>query len=318
MGRPRYSVTTPAGQEAIAGVSNNVRGTVEVLLRNGADVNEEDDDTETNALHQAIDKRQFSLVPFLIEKGANRNDKDVRGFTPLAKAVVAGDAQTVRLLLAKKVPPNTMSDGGSTPLSTACKFGQLEIATALIEAGAAIDAEAFYQALLRAGHRPVIVATGLPEDHSPAEPACYELLTHKGGNAVSQSRDGSIVLHVAACENNVAVAELCIQQHTARGDSIKNGIDLQSNESAMTPLMLCCRHGSVGVAKKLLDAKADMNARDKDGNTPLHHTWWETKGRVIHNSRMYEFLVQKGADKDATNNDGYKPELPDDGSCPMM
>ena len=86
----------------------------------------------------------------------------------------------------------------------------------------------------------------------------------------------------------------------------------------MTPLMLCARHGSVGVAKKLLEAGANIAAKDKDGNSPLHHTWWETGGRVIHNSRMYEFLCEKGADKDATNDAGYKPELPEDGNCPMM
>ena len=92
---------------AIAGASSNHEKTCMVLLdakarspqphrtvaywqpqpRPQADVNEEDEDSETNALHQAIDKKRFGLVKFLIDHDANRNDKDVRGYTPLAKAL---------------------------------------------------------------------------------------------------------------------------------------------------------------------------------------------------------------------------------------
>ena len=40
---------------AIAGQSKNARKTGEVLITAGADVNEEDEDTEINALHQVHD-----------------------------------------------------------------------------------------------------------------------------------------------------------------------------------------------------------------------------------------------------------------------
>jgi len=303
---------------AIAGQSKNARKTGEVLITAGADVNEEDEDTEINALHQAIEAKRFDLVPWLIELNANRNDKDVRGFTPLAKAVNAGDTATVQLLLKKKVPPNTMSDAGTTPLSTSCKKGFVGIAEAVIDAGAPIDAEAYYQALLRAGYRPTAGTAESMNDKSEPDPALLEMLSRKGGFPGSQSKDGSIVLHVAACENNVAVAEMCINMHAERGDPPAKSYEAKTEDTQMTPLMLCGRHGSVGVAKKLLEAGADIAARDTDGNTPLHHTWWETGGRIIHNARMYEFLVEKGGDKDATNDAGYKPELPEDGNCPMM
>jgi len=211
-----------------------------------------------------------------------------------------------------------MAENGSTPLSTSCKKGFVEIAEALIDAGAAIDAEAYYQSLLRAGYRPTSGTAESAKDNSEVEPALMEMVTRKGGWPGSKSRDGSIVLHVAACENNTAVAEMCLAKHKERGDTNKASIDAVSDDSQMTPLMLCSRHGSVGVAKALVQAGADLKAVDKDGNTALHHTWWEVGGRIIHNSRMYEFLVEKGADKEAKNKAGYPPELPEDGNCPMQ
>jgi len=130
----------------LSGKSSNLQKTCKILLDAKADVNEEDEDDETNALHQvsifliiepqpsilssdeknlttfdvsstsspalnsdytskAIDKKRFDLVSWIIDQGANRNDKDVRGFTPLAKAVQAGNLKTVQLLLSKKVLP---------------------------------------------------------------------------------------------------------------------------------------------------------------------------------------------------------------------
>ena len=111
-----------------------------------------------------------------------------------------------------------MAEGGSTPLSTACKKGFVSIAEALVDAGAGIDSEAYYQALLRAGYRPFSGTADSKDDKSEPEPGLLEMLTKKGGSVMSKNRDGSIVLHVAACENNVAVAEMCLRVHQERGD----------------------------------------------------------------------------------------------------
>jgi len=138
-----------------------------------------------------------------------------------------------------------------------------------------------HQALLRAGYRPISGSADSKDDKSEPEPALVEMLQRKGGGVLSKNRDGSIVLHVAACENNVAVAAMCVGVHAERGDGHREGIDSPSDDSEMTPLMLCSRHGSVGVAKLLVEGGADLNCRDKDGNTALHHTWWETGGNAI-------------------------------------
>jgi len=51
----------------------------------------------------------------------------------------------------------------------------------------------------------------------------------------------------------------------------------------------------------LLKAKADIEAKDKNGQTPIFHT------AFLGNLRMTEFLLSKGADVNAVDKDGYSP-----------
>ena len=55
----------------------------------------------------------------------------------------------------------------------------------------------------------------------------------------------------------------------------------------MTPLGMAASIGTAGVVKVLLEAGADLNARDEDGETPLHTA--ETAGVV-------KVLLEAGAD----------------------
>jgi len=181
---PQFAAVS--GAQVFQRSASELRTILETLYEAGADVNEEDEDSEQNVLHQAIDKRQWGILSFLINKGAYINDKDFNGFTALAKAVVSEHAPTVQLLLENKANPKVHSDGGVSPLSTACKKNNAEITQMLLKHGAMIDGEAYYAAIT----------------HSDG--GLVKLLQVNGGFAGSKSADGSIALHCAACDNNIA------------------------------------------------------------------------------------------------------------------
>jgi len=91
-------------------------------------------------------------------------------------------------------------------------------------------------------------------------------------------------------------------------------VDSQMMVSDATPLHLACGEGQFAAAKVLLAWKADINARDKNGNTPLHNTLYDVKGSFISlimnahtTSAMVEYLLTHGASPNVHNEEGDTP-----------
>ena len=68
--------------------------------------------------------------------GADPNQGDHRGQSPLARAVSRGSLDMVACLLGKGATPDGGDGAGNTPLMQACARGHVEIARTLLAAGA--------------------------------------------------------------------------------------------------------------------------------------------------------------------------------------
>jgi len=88
-------------------------------------------------LQEALLAGQSEAVRFLIAAGADVNSRDEMGRTPLHRAVLARDVEIVRLLLAGGADPLVRSAYGNTPLDLALQEGLVEIAGLLPAAGKA-------------------------------------------------------------------------------------------------------------------------------------------------------------------------------------
>jgi len=108
---------------------------VQLLISQGADVNEKNRMGWT-PLHTAIRNRQQALIEPLIAKGADVNAKDNSGQTPLHAAVYIGQKDAVELLIAKGADVNIMGGRGDNALSLAKKRGNTEIIDLLLKHGA--------------------------------------------------------------------------------------------------------------------------------------------------------------------------------------
>lgn len=75
-----------------------------------------------------------------IYSGANVNQKDDAGYTPLHCTANSGRTEIVKVLLENRASPNARDNSGRVPLHFACTQGHLEVVKLLVAAGADINA----------------------------------------------------------------------------------------------------------------------------------------------------------------------------------
>jgi serine/threonine-protein phosphatase 6 regulatory ankyrin repeat subunit B len=113
------------------------------LLSNGASMDNQNNRGRT-PLHEASFIGNTNLMKKLIVNGADKEVKDVEGYTPLFLASNGEQAESVKLLLQNRIDNTSVLDAdidttdinGNTPLIVACDNGLIEIAALLIEKGA--------------------------------------------------------------------------------------------------------------------------------------------------------------------------------------
>ncbi|GEM_PF-6106020 len=90
-------------------------------------------------LFKAQKNDDLELVKLLIEKGAEVNGVDERGFTVLHRAIGYGHTEIALALIQARANLKDSNDLANTPLMAAAGKGNLEIVKALIEAGADVN-----------------------------------------------------------------------------------------------------------------------------------------------------------------------------------
>jgi len=83
---------------------------------------------------------------------------------------------------------------------------------------------------------------------------------------------------------------------------ILNGADPNGRGAECSPLHIACC-GDYATTSALVEAGADVNARDQIGRTPLHNACAGNRDRV----ETIRLLVQRGADVNAQDNKGRTP-----------
>jgi len=113
---------------------------VKMLLENGADVNEKDNEGWT-ALIWASANGHTKTVSILLEKGANVNAKSYIDISALHQASLNGHTEIVEILLDKEAEVNASDNEGWTALIQASLNGHTEIVEILLDKGAEMNAE---------------------------------------------------------------------------------------------------------------------------------------------------------------------------------
>jgi ankyrin repeat protein len=103
-----------------------------------------------------------------------------------------------------------------------------------------------------------------------------------------------------------AIQNIWISASDGDIDAVKRYIStgVSSNakdEHGYTPIHAAAAYGHLELMAYLLDeAGGDVNIKDGDNDTPLHH---------CESVEMAQYLLSKGANISATNNDGFTPPI---------
>uniref|UniRef100_A0A8C9TCM3 Ankyrin 3 n=1 Tax=Scleropages formosus TaxID=113540 RepID=A0A8C9TCM3_SCLFO len=320
---------------------------VKELVTNGANVNAQSQNGFT-PLYMAAQENHLEVVQFLLDNGASQSIATEDGFTPLAVALQQGHDQVVSLLLendtkgkvrlpalhiaARKDDTKAAAlllqndhnadveskvccptPSGFTPLHIAAHYGNINVATLLLNRGAAVDFKA------RNDITPLHVASKRGNGNM------VKLLLDRGAKIDAKTKDGLTPLHCGARSGHEQVVEMLLDRGAPILSKTKNGlsplhmatqgdhlncvqlllhhdvpVDDVTNDY-LTALHVAAHCGHYKVAKVIVDKKANPNAKALNGFTPLHIACKKNRIKVM------ELLLKHGASIQAVTESGLTP-----------
>ncbi|XP_078793111.1 ankyrin-3 isoform X21 [Oryzias latipes] len=322
---------------------------VKELVSNGANVNAQSQNGFT-PLYMAAQENHLDVVQLLLENGSSQSIATEDGFTPLAVALQQGHDQVVSLLLENdtkgkvrlpalhiaarkddtkaaalllqndhnadvesKMMVNRTTESGFTPLHIAAHYGNINVATLLLNRGAAVDFKArnditplhvaskrgnsnMVRLLLERGSKiDARTKDGLTPLHCAARSGheqVVEMLLNRGAPILSKTKNGLSPLHMATQGDHLNCVQLLLH-HDVPVDDVTNDY--------LTALHVAAHCGHYKVAKVIVDKKANPNAKALNGFTPLHIACKKNRVKVM------ELLLKHGASIQAVTESGLTP-----------
>ena len=205
-------------------------------------------------LSTASQEGDAETIQGLIDLGANVENTDRVNRTPLMYAARSKDLESIRTLLDAGADIQSRDTLGNTPLSWASGFGNAEGVTYLIDAGADVNTRD-----LVLGYTPLLWASGFGDAES------IPVLLEAGADVgVRDNAEGRTPLMHAVRTGTLSGVQQLLDAQAS--------ISSLDNES-MTALHIGAASNNVTLAKidLLVKSGADVNAKDKEGMTPLDH-----------------------------------------------
>ena len=348
------NVTLRMGETPLmAAARGGSRPVVELLLAHGADPNAAERERGQTALMWAAAQGHADVVRRLASRGADAHARSRvwhqlentagntdtsgnfrmahGGSTPLLFVARNGDVETARALLEAGADVNDTAAAGTSALVVAAHSGHGPLATYLLENGADPNAAgAGYTALHAAVLRSEAALAEALLDHGADVNAVVERGTpgrrFSADYSIRHQTVGGNAFWLAARYGELAIVRLLAERgaephvYPANGMSSlkaamgvsRNPRENRRNRVGAAEMERADRERlTLELARTILDLGADVNQGDDRGNTPLHDAVRAGFASVV------ELLAARGADLDATNDDGQTPLTLAESSLPI-
>jgi len=231
-------------------IANNDEQYLLYLLEKGANINQKDTDGK-NSLMYASRFGHLEIVKLLLKNGADINQRNNNGWNPLMYASRFVYLELVKLLVKNGADINQRDNNGWNPLLYACDYGHLELVKLLIENGADINQKNDNKcnALMIAskmGHLELV-----------------EFLFENGADINQRNKKK---------EDNVLMIAIRFKRFRVVKFLLEKGVDInQKNSDGYNALILAVRKGYLEIVKLLIENDANINEKDNNEKTALQH-----------------------------------------------
>lgn len=247
-----------------------------VLIDLGADV---------NAIAQATPEYLDKLANMIEEGTIDDSDPHVDGVTAVHVAAQGGHLDCVNILIDAGADVTVQDDEDRTPLLLAVKGNYADVAIALVKGGA--DPNTPYVDDDGVSHN-LLFDSLVVENTEFAS-----LLIESGADIYSEDEHKVTTLLQASHRGMTDIVKALISKN-----SRPEWVNTASDEN-ITPIIAASSEGHLDIVKMLVDAKADVNSKDKDQTSAL------MAAAARGHTDIVEVLIKAGANINDQNADGH-------------
>lgn len=285
-----------------AAIKNDNFGAVRVFAENGSGVFVRNADGKT-ALEAGLEKSDAYVAALITQNTGRERDSD--GNTIVHYCVRMQNESAVRECIKKGIPVSVQNNAGKTPLDIALEDSgdekSVAIAADLIMAGAETNDSQFSYFQTAVSERNFNYRFG--DGQTPLHIAAIQhhksiarYLLANGAHTSAQDITGATPLHEAVRYGDIDIAKALLE----------SGADVNAEDNlGKTPVMLVIPEDKrEAMYSLLIEHAADVAKKDAYGDTVLH-----TATMTSLTPSILELLVAGGADVNARNKDGVSPLL---------
>ncbi|HEX9997755.1 MAG TPA: ankyrin repeat domain-containing protein [Abditibacterium sp.] len=276
MGRTALMNAASSGHEAIVNLLRSRGADIYARSTRGADIQGRSK-LGTSVFFCAAQGGLTDLSLELLENGADVAERNFYNDRPLNSAAARGNEILTRQIVNQGAGVRARDDGNHSVLQNAAYGGNHWLIETCLKAGEPVDVQDDW------GYTPLMWAA------KAGNLETLRLLVERGAKVNHVARNqGETALHYAIYGKQLEAARWLIE----------NGADIEAKmddlgEGELLPLMNAIESEQHDMVEMLLHAGADVNARNSQGNTALHHA-------ASGNSLVFvEFLVRAGANINA-------------------
>ncbi|MDR2192691.1 MAG: ankyrin repeat domain-containing protein [Endomicrobium sp.] len=289
--------TTPL-MYAVGDMTQNKPAVIQALLDAGADVNAKNATQDSPLSIASRYARDSEIIDILVNGGANIEERDKNGYTPLMIAIRKNSSHPEIALALIKLKANVNAqyeksyddEDKTTPLMYAVgeyMQNKPSVIQSLLDAGADVNAKN------AVGDTPLLIAARYGTDEENVD-----ILIKSGAKLEEQDAEGRTPLMRAVANETHPQVAISLIKNKANVNAI------YAKESA-TPIffgMTAYHHAKTNVIQALVDYGANINIKDIHGKTPLMYAVQYLKEDAV------KVLIKANADLNAVDNKGRKAQ----------